>query len=488
MKKLLCLIPLLICMLLVSCGGEDPNRPDYDIVAKGKSVYTVVVADDAAKSTVFEAERLVSAIAEKTGVTIPVAKESEIEASENEILLGATSREESKTASESLEMEDFRVRSFGKKLVIAGATDKALESAVNHVIDTMIGEEGMTVSKEYNHTYLMPVRTYTLDDSRFKPVGRTSLQGSSLGADWSASGVEFSANCKNDVKITLTIKKISSYEAGSYFTVYVDGVRQEERFLAKEGTTELTIATGLAEGDHTFGIYKQAHNVHCLVNYDKLTVEGRLNERPADRDLYIEFIGDSITAGYGTYSAEGTTQQYFPYSDGTQSYAFFTAEKLNADYSLLARCSWGILAVKEGENLPDVYKYICYNRNKDLYNFETARKPDIIVVNLGTNDYSKGMVNNAFKDKTVEFIADLRAKNGQDVPIVFVYGMMNNTGYAYTMKAVREAGGEANKLYTLELPKGTTGGGNHPSIEEQMKAADKLTEFLQTKILASSAS
>ncbi len=487
MKKLLCLIPLLICVLLASCG-EDPNRPDYDIVAKGKSAYTVIVADDAPKGAVFAAEQLVSLIAEKTGVQIPVAKASEAELSENEIVFGASAREESAAVAEGLEMEDYRIQSFGKKLVIAGGTNEALDAAVAYFAETFITEEGITVAKDYAYTYLMPVRTYTLDDSRFKPVGRTSIQGTSLGADWSGSGVEFSANCKNDVKITLTIKKISSYEAGSYFTVYVDGVRQEERFLAKEGTTELTIATGLAEGDHTFGIYKQAHNVHCLVNYDKLTVEGKLNEKPADRDLYIEFIGDSITAGYGTYSAEGTTQQYFPYSDGTQSYAFFTAEKLNADYSLLARCSWGILAVKEGENLPDVYKYICYNRNKDLYNFETARKPDVIVVNLGTNDYSKGMVNNAFKEKTVEFIADLRAKNGQDVPIVFVFGMMNNTGYAYTMKAVREAGGEANKLYTLELPKDTSGGGNHPSVEGQMKAADKLTEFIQTKVLVSSAS
>lgn len=484
MKKVLSVLFILIlaCAVLASCG-EPVERDDYDIVKAGKSGYSIIRAEKSTAEEISACLKLKNAILELTGADIPILLDADAEANEKEILFGSTNREESYENAVGLECDDYRIASYGEKLVISGASVAALANAVDCISEQYFTSQDITLSKDLSYNYVTPIKTYLMSEirDRYKTMGRTAEYGNAVSADWSAAGIEFNAECKNDVIINVTLSASTGQPAGTYFTVYIDGVRQEKRFLAEEGNSDIVIAAGLEEGVHSFAFYKQAHNGHCNVDINSITVEGRLIEKPADRDIYIEFVGDSITAGYGAYAAEGTTQQQYPYSDGTQSYGFFLAEKLNADYSLIARCSWGILAGADGKNIPLIYKYICYSRSmSDLYDF--ARKPDIVVVNIGTNDFSQGLVGANFSTKTEEFIKDIKEQNG-DVPVIFLYGMMNNTGYAYINKAVRDYGGESAGVYTLEIPLSRSGGGGHPSVEEHKTAADLLYNFINEKNL-----
>ncbi len=330
------------------------------------------------------------------------------------------------------------------------------------------------------------INTYLMSEieGQYKMQGRSGTYGTSISADWSGCGIEFAAYCKNDVKIQATVIVVDEgYPlAGTYLTVYIDGVRQEERIRVTKGTKTLTIATDLEEGYHEFGVYRQSHNAHGNLNFDAITVEGVLTDRPADRDLYIEFLGDSITCGWGIYM-DGDPAS-FPNSDATNGFAFLTAEALNADYSLVCRGSWGILHKKPGENIPDAYKYICYSRNEtDLYDFETARKPDIVVFNLGTNDVSHSP--SEFMAAAEAFIQDVREKNGENVPIVITWNMMNETCSAYWRRVIRNLGGEENGFYLLELPRGVGGNGQtHPNAAQHKAAADILTNFIESNLLA----
>ncbi len=327
-------------------------------------------------------------------------------------------------------------------------------------------------------------KTYTMADmkAQLKVLGRSKEYGTSISGDWSACGIEFAAHCKGDVAVTVTVIKIpeDNYEAGSYFTAYVDGIRDETRYLATEGTHDVVIARDLPEGDHHFRIARQAHNTHCNLNYDAVTIDGELNARPADRDFYIEFLGDSITCAWGVYT-DGDLEAY-PASDGTSSYAFLTADALGADYSMVCRGSWGFMAKVPGCNIPDVYSYICYSRNReDLYDFEAARKPDLIVINLGTNDTEWQKDDDkkvAFKAKVEAFLDDLRGKNG-NMPILYVYNMMNRSCVDMVQEIFEKRGGEEAGFHTLELPRGDKNGGVHPTIPNQKAASLILTEYIR---------
>lgn len=112
----------------------------------------------------------------------------------------------------------------------------------------------------------------------------------------------------------------------------------------------------------------------------------------------IEFIGDSITSGEGTYGALPDTDWLAMYMSSSENYATYTAKVLDADYRLISQGGWGvycgwdndvrhnILLLREDLRswLREVNESVGAQKDYDFASW----KPDAIVVNLGTNDAS----------------------------------------------------------------------------------------------------
>ncbi|MBQ7294300.1 MAG: hypothetical protein IJW79_11245, partial [Clostridia bacterium] len=172
--------------------------------------------------------------------------------------------------------------------------------------------------------------TYTeIENVPYKALGRTQMLDGSLTADWSAAGIEFEAYCIGDVAINANVPITRN------FTVVVDGVEQKNFALAN-GINY--IATGLDYGKHSFKIMNQ-DGYSGVVNINGVTLRGTFEEAPADSDLLIEFIGDSITHGCGLGSADYSAGT----NDGTLTYAFLAAKELGADYTIMANGGMGVL-------------------------------------------------------------------------------------------------------------------------------------------------
>lgn len=136
-----------------------------------------------------------------------------------------------------------------------------------------------------------------------------------------------------------------------------------------------------------------------------LTTDGKVQPIPEQPNpqLKLEFIGDSITCGYGI---EGvwekdtftTTQQR-----ADKSYAFLTAKKLNAEIQC---CSWSGIGIISNyvdpetakipetswlmpANWPYTDKSLSLRLGLEPEVWDESRySPDIVVINLGTNDTS----------------------------------------------------------------------------------------------------
>ena len=70
---------------------------------------------------------------------------------------------------------------------------------------------------------------------KIKINGRYVLTNKGLACDNVGSGIEFQGTMKGKVFLEVINVVIAGQSDGAYFTVYVDGVRQDERFKAPRG-------------------------------------------------------------------------------------------------------------------------------------------------------------------------------------------------------------------------------------------------------------
>ncbi|HTU10556.1 MAG TPA: SGNH/GDSL hydrolase family protein [Allosphingosinicella sp.] len=175
--------------------------------------------------------------------------------------------------------------------------------------------------------------------------------------------------------------------ATEHFRLLVDG--RERALLTKPGTARLTVA-GLAPGAHTVRLDKLTESQEGGGRFLGFWAARPLPARPRARR--IEFIGDSYSAGYGN-AAHGracTRQEVHDLTDTTRAFGPLVAARLDADYRVIAYSGFGIVRNYAG-GVPDLSLPAIYDRAIPGEPAEAAAdgwRPQLIVIALGTNDFS----------------------------------------------------------------------------------------------------
>lgn len=239
-----------------------------------------------------------------------------------------------------------------------------------------------------------------------------------------------------------------------------------------------------------------------------------------ERSYKIEFIGDSITSGEGAIGAKQEEDWISMWFSGVTNYAAITAETVNAEYRVISQSGWGVLTGWDNNpncNIPEYYEKVCGlltgENNKALGAFKendfVSWQPDVVVVNLGTNDagafnspewndevtgrtYQQrlnedGSFNkedlNKFEEAIINFLAKLRRYN-RTAKIVWVYGMlgipMMPSIYRAVDKYIKKT--EDMKVSVFQLPnttEETVGARSHPGSLAHERAAKALSEYLK---------
>ena len=147
---------------------------------------------------------------------------------------------------------------------------------------------------------------------------------------------------------------------------------------------------------------------------------------PCENKKYlIEFIGDSITCGYGIEAKVSNELFDTGTENFEKTYAFISSNILDFDYSVV--CYSGVGLITPGSKMSQRYAKINYFMNDLEWNFnETGiKKPDIIVINLGTNDreFALSYREDMYSQDYADFLKIVREKN-RDAIIICIYGMM----------------------------------------------------------------
>lgn len=320
----------------------------------------------------------------------------------------------------------------------------------------------------------MQVKTFkiTLSTPGVKVLGVRSLASESgLHMDWSCSGAEFGIDLKGD-----TVRLNFKVSASCYMRIWVDGKEYKQNgseYFTVSMLSSSIVLDDIPTGKHTIRIMKVTGYTLARAELVGIMFAGSLLTDAvdtSDKDIYIEFVGDSITCAWGTIGEHGGA---YTDQDGTLAYSYLLAEKLNADYSMTALSGQGLLYGTPG--VTNGYLYADPIGNSEVqYNF--ARKADIVVINIGTNDCYQKVGEAEFKTAYLSFLKTVREKNGDSCKILCLYNAMNDTYSNAILAAVEEFGGEFNGVSVYKLDRAYNN--QHPNISEHEAYAETLKEII----------
>lgn len=341
------------------------------------------------------------------------------------------------------------------------------------------------------------------DKTYYYISGRHSFIDDVLYLGYSASFIEFLFRGKRLEAELISDGYTSEEHMRSWLAVfYNDEDLPYRRIEVTKGTNKALIFEAETEKTVKLRLMKYTEAPFSSLGIAGLSYDGEiLPYKREDKPLFIEFIGDSITCGYGI-EAEN---ELCPFQTDTQNpweaYACKTARKLNAEFSLVSWSGNGIIShyVDPSVNerrlehglMPDIYPYSDF----DLYRrkgmnpspvWEYTREPDIIVINLGTNDasYTRKISerNVLFLQEYKKFLLQIRKKH-PEAKLLCVYGMMNPDLNEEIVQACKELSKQGEKkLWTVEMPLHTAkdgmGADYHPSMYTQERTATILAKFI----------
>jgi hypothetical protein len=170
------------------------------------------------------------------------------------------------------------------------------------------------------------------------------------------------------------------------------------------------------------------------------------------------------------------------YTDATQGYAYLTAhDHLKADFSTIGIGGIGASIGWTDHTMQEVYPKLRYPKDANT-DYDFSRRPDLIVLALGTNDVARYMATGKqvshVKQGFADMLALIREKN-PGTPVLWIHGMMVHEASWLIREVVEDAGGTKSGVYELCLPKYNSGGNGHPNAEEHALLAEDLAAYIK---------
>ena len=272
----------------------------------------------------------------------------------------------------------------------------------------------------------LKAKTYNLgsatDRKSFKTVGRIQYSDTGILFDHCANVLEFQGYMTGELKLNANSSGNNKNDY-TYLTVFIDGERVDQRFCIEGNDKTLTLANFTGNYFHTVRIIKQSEISNNDARLKSVSMTGYLTDAPENRKYYIEFYGDSLTAGYSNIATKDypTSEEGDAiYQDATQTYGFLASEALNADCSILAMSGVGLDQGWTSNNFMYYFGKYSYRRGSTAYSFSGARVPDLVVIHLGANDVTCGSSKSKFVENGTALIKYIHEGYGKNVPIIWV--------------------------------------------------------------------
>jgi lysophospholipase L1-like esterase len=293
-------------------------------------------------------------------------------------------------------------------------------------------------------------------------------------------------------------------QTANYYDVSIDGAAPG-LLETSPSRNRYTLAQGLPEGEHEVELFKRVEcapggsvgagkgQVLGFLLYGRELLPPRLSARR------LEFVGDSITCGYGNEVSTDDPDNA-PYtsrsSNGHKAYGALTAALLGAQYSAVAYSGRGMsrnYGGGGGQVLPDMYLDSVPEEPTASRWDPASYVPDAVIINLGTNDFwTPGLDRPAFVERYTAFLASLRGYYPKAALVAANGPMLNDqdppgepswtharADVQAAVAARRKLGDENVHILVFQPQTGPYGQDWHPTLATHERLARELTQSLR---------
>ena len=323
--------------------------------------------------------------------------------------------------------------------------------------------------------------------------GITWLPQSGSAVECTVTGTEASVTIAGDGHV------FSNEQYRPRYGVYVDGELVKD-VVMNEKEQVVPLFSGTEQRTATVKVMHLSEAMNGAVGVRQFDVTST-KEKPvrptAKKALSIEFIGDSITCAYGVGASDASQSFSTATEDFSKSYAYLTAELLDADYSVVGYSGYGIVSgytssgeINQSSLVPPVYEQVSKLSDYAVQWDFAAHPNDVVVLNLGTNDdtYCKQDLDARgaeYQKKYLAFLGKIRECN-PDALVICTVGIMGcEEMYPFLEAAVKEFADEKVICYLSPTQNGQVDGLGadwHPSAKTHQQnaalLADKIAQAL----------
>nr|WP_314495896.1 cellulase family glycosylhydrolase [uncultured Chryseobacterium sp.] len=308
------------------------------------------------------------------------------------------------------------------------------------------------------------------------------------------SSVEFQFK-ENSVSVKLKNNPFQGYY--NYFSVELDG-KYAGRFKVDNNDfkTFTFHVSDKTKSIHTIKIFKATEAAMGELVVDVSGIDALPYQLISRKK--IEFIGDSITCGFGNDESglpcgQG---QWFDQHNAYLAYGPVVSRMLGTDFLLSSVSGYGMYRNWNSEQaeesiLPEVYPYL-YLRKDNPEKFENDYQPDLVSICLGTNDLSEGdgkkarlpFNKNKFIGNYIEFIQKTYKRYPNTRIALLNSPMLGGDRNRLLLECLQEIKDffkndkQHKPIEIFEFPEMKPEGcGYHPSSSDDKKMADLLFPF-----------
>lgn len=326
------------------------------------------------------------------------------------------------------------------------------------------------------------------DDKNIQYIGRIDFSNP-LRPAFNFPGTEIRARFNGT-----SLKMIARPKSG-YFMVQIDGSKAFKVGFNTAEDSVVTLATALSQGQHSVRVTYAIEGLDTHPEFWGFVLDDGCNlltPSPLEKKK-IEFIGNSITCGYGVEDTNRDDHFNYATENHFYSYATIVSDSLHALHTSISRSGIGVYRNYDGprNGSADCMRQEFYNTlfADTTHKWDFKRwQPDVVCINLGTNDFSTNNYDvKLYEQSYREFLVEVRNVY-PNAKIVLLTGPMlddkeNNIEKAILDKLQKERVKKGDKqVYRFDFTHHTGslgyGADSHPSKQQHLFMAKELYPFL----------